>query len=128
MIDTTTLGFAVDIQANVGSLTFLRSSIFPQTPLPIEIDANSGTITADTYDTNVSVFANSGTLNFLDGNNVFSNTPDAVIDIGGSNSTSGSLDQIHGTINIVGESPISGSVDLVIDDRAGLGTPSELDH
>jgi hypothetical protein len=123
LINTTALGTLIDIQANSGSLTFNRS-VFPSPALPINIDANSGTITVHTFDTAVSVVGNTGTLNFLDGNNVISGNPDSVIDIGGNLATSsGNLANIHGTINITGETSIGGTPHIIVDDRGGSGNP-----
>ena len=81
-----------------------------------------------TYDTNVSVLGNSGTLNFLDGTQtqILGGAVDSQIDIGGNDGTSnGNLANVQGTINVAGDLSFGGIVDVIADDRGGTGTPAD---
>ena len=117
------VGLTTNIYANTGAVS-IPQNLSPTITQTINVYGNAGTLTAHTYHSNVSVFGNSGTLNFLEGSNTFSSVQDSLIDIGGNYATSsGSLANIHGAINIAGENTWAGNVGILIDDRGNSGTP-----
>jgi hypothetical protein len=118
--------FTLNVQKNTGDLTVHMQDRVGHVDT-VNIYQNAGSITVYNFNTNVGVFGNAGTINFIDNDPAFITAQDSQITIGNNDPNAlGSLDNVHGTIKISGEGEFGGWVGVVVDDRNGSVTPQHM--